>query len=374
MKRRFIYTWYVIIKAKIIDIAANGYGHTIGLDDNGQMWSWGYNYYGQLGINTSLYINKCTPVSILGVKKTFCKIAAGYNLSFGIDKDGLVWGWGYNSNGPLGINSTVNKCTPVSILGAKKTFCEISCLYNTNTMGLDKNGQVWCWGDNWKGQLGINSTVNQCTPVSILGSKKTFCKISAGYYLSFGIDKDGLVWGWGYGSRGQLGINSTVNKCTPVSILGAKKTFCTINSNNRVTLGLDKNGQLWGWGYNNKGQLGDNTVISRLTPVSILGTKKTFCAISIGNSSSLGIDNTGQVWGWGYNNYGQLGDNSTTNKCTPVSIMGAKKTFCTISIGNSHSIGLDKDGHVWGWGYNGIGQLGDKTIISKRTPVRVCNF
>ena len=129
---------------------------------------------------------------------------------------------------------------------------------------------------------------------------------------------DNVVWGWGYNNVGQLGDNSTANRCTPVSILGTKKTFCQITAGDNHTIGIDKNGQVWAWGYNLYGQLGDNSVTNKSTPVSILGTKKTFCQITAGASHTIGIDKNGQVWGWGYNNRGQLGDNSVTNRCTPV--------------------------------------------------------
>ena len=342
--------------------------------ENGQVWAWGLNSVGQLGDNS--VISRCIPVSILGAKKTFCAIAAGQNYSLGLDKNGQVWGWGYNYVGQLGNKTKINRCTPVSILGAKKTFCKITAGRAGGTehsAGLDKNGQVWCWGYNGFGQLGTNSTSGKCTPVSILGAKKTFCTIIAGYVATFGIDKNGQVWSWGLNGTGQLGINSTASRRTPVSILGAKKTFCTIDNRN-TTLAIDKNGQVWGWGYNFKYQLGDNTSINKCTPVSILGAKKTFCAISVGSDHSVGLDKNGQVWCWGANSVGQLGINSTGIRCTPVSILGAKKTFCTITAGYTYTIGVDKNNHVWGWGYNVYGNLGTNSTTSRLTPVRVCNF
>jgi len=348
-----------------------GYNFTSGIDNNGQVWSWGYNNFGQLGDN-SIPISRITPVSILGAKKTFCKISVGTNNNYttGIDNYGLIWGWGYNNFGQLGDNNRTQRNTPVSISGAKKTFCIISN-GNNHSVGIDKNGQVWCWGLDNFGQLGNNSVINKCTPVSISGVKKTFCNISSGIHHTIVIDHIGQVWSWGYNINGQIGDNTVTNRCTPVSILGSKKTFCNISSGQYFAIGLDKNGQVWGWGYNSKGQIGDNTVTSRRTPVSILGSLKTFCNIIAGASHTIGIDNNGQVWSWGNNNTGQLGDNTTSSRRTPVSILGAKKTFCKISAGPSNSAGIDKNGQVWGWGYNSKGQLGDNTIIQKYTPVSI---
>jgi alpha-tubulin suppressor-like RCC1 family protein len=353
-------------KKTFCQINAGG-NYTIGIDKTGQVWGWGYNGSGQLGNNSTTQRN--TPVSILGNKKTFCQITAGSQYTLGIDKTGQVWGWGWNGYGQLGINSTINRSTPVSILGNKKTFCQINA-GNNHTIGIDKNGQVWGWGYNRFGQIGNNTTVSKRTPVSILGNKKTFCQIASGIYHSIGIDKNGQVWGWGYNGQGRLGDNSTTSRLTPVSILGVKKTFCQITAGYSYTIGIDKTGLVWGWGYNNKGQLGDNSTTDKYTPVSILGVKKTFCQINAGAYHTLGIDKTGQVWGWGWNGSGQL-SNLNSQKCTPISILGNKKTFCQINAGNNHTIGIDKNGLIWGWGYNGMGQLGDNSTTQRNTPVSI---
>ncbi len=359
-------------KRKLLSLIHGSYYHSLGLDNRGQVWSWGRNDQGQLGINSTTA--KSTPVSILGNKKTFCQISGGVKYSLGLDKNNLVWGWGVNYRGNIGNNSMVSKRTPVSILGTRKTFCQIIAT-GYYSLGLDKNGSVWGWGSNYRGQLGINSTASYSTPVSIHGIKKTFCQIGGlsynyDYGSSSGIDYTGQVWTWGYNDKGQLGINSTTNKSTPVSILGAKKTFCQIvNGESRHYLAIDYKGQVWGWGYGAQGALGINSTTAKSTPVSILGNKKTFCQIDCGNLYSLAIDYMGQVWSWGYNQYGQLGINSTTAKSTPVSILGNKKTFCQINCGYYHSLAIDYKGQVWGWGNNTYGKLGDNSVVSKRTPV-----
>jgi alpha-tubulin suppressor-like RCC1 family protein len=146
--------------------------------------------------------------------------------------------------------------------------------------------------------------------VSVAGAVKTFCSIVATEYDSLAIDKYGRAWGWGRNSDGNLGDNSTISKRTPVSISGQIKTFCIISANTRHSLAIDKNGRAWGWGYNSTGQLGDSTVIRRLTPVRVAGTEKTFCAISAGLFHSLAIDKNGRAWGWGFGNNSRIGDNS----------------------------------------------------------------
>jgi len=346
-------------------------GTTVALDKNGRAWCWGVNLYGQLGNNST--ISQRTPVSVLGTVKTFCQISAGGNHTMAIDKNGRAWAWGINTLGQLGDNTLTSRRTPVSVLGVVKTFCKISAGQDY-TMAIDKNGKVWGWGNNTNGQLGNGITT--FTPMSVVGVVKTFCQINAGNNHTTAIDKNGRVWTWGNNQFGQLGDNSTNQRLTPVSVLGTVKTFCQINnsiliSNQNYTVAIDKNGRAWGWGINNVGQLGNNSTTSRRTPVSVLGAIKTFCQISAGNIHTVAIDKNGRAWGWGNNGAGRLGDNSTTQRNTPVSVAGAVKTFCQIIAGSAHTIAIDKNGRAWGWGANGSGQLGDNSITSQRTPVSV---
>jgi alpha-tubulin suppressor-like RCC1 family protein len=352
---------------------AAGQNHSIAIDKNGRLWGWGLNGQGQIGDNS--VTNRCTPVSVAGVVKTIYEISAGSNHSNGIDNTGLVWSWGFNSGGQLGDNTIISKNTPVSILGARKTFCKISS-GETHTLALTNRGAVWAWGNANTGRLGDNQQVtNRCTPVSVLGTAKTFCKISAGSSTSYGIDKNGRLWGWGTNSSGQIGNNSTGLASTPVSILGAVKTFCEISGGGSYALALDKNGRAWGWGYNGAGGIGDNSTTQRNTPVSVAGSVKTFCRIDAGHGAtlmhSLAIDKNGGVWAWGDYTFGKLGIDSPSSRRTPASIRGATKTFCMVSAGFGFSGVIDNRGRVWSWGSNPGGQLGDNSLTSRATPVSI---
>jgi alpha-tubulin suppressor-like RCC1 family protein len=350
----------------------------LAIDKNGRAWGWGNNGYGELGIGG--IISVYTPVSITGATKTFCQITAGDGFSMALDKNGRAWAWGNNAGGNLGINSITSQNSPVSVLGTVRTFCKITAGGAVNstsfTLALDKYGRAWSWGRNDVGQLGNNAVTSQLTPVSILGAVKTFCEISNGVNQPFAlaIDKNGRVWSWGVNGNGQLGNNTVISQRTPVSVLGAVKTFCKVSVGGFHSLAIDKNGRLWAWGNNNNGQLGNNTSAnSVLTPVSVLGAVKTFCHIAGGNSQSVAIDKNGQAWGWGFNGSGQTGDGSATDRLTPVSVQGQKKTFCKIASGNGVTLSIDNYGRLWAWGFNSNAQIGDGSAIPKRTPTRVCN-
>jgi len=199
-------------------------------------------------------------------------------------------------------------------------------------------------------------------------------EVAAGNSYSLFIDKNtDYIWAWGINNSGQLGNNSTISSRTPVSVLGATKTFCKISAGNNHFVAIDKNGRVWAWGLNSFGQLGINVTTSRMTPVSVLGVIKTFCQIAGGGSHTVAIDKNGQVWSWGFNGSGQLGNNSTVSARTPVSIFGATKTFCKITTGGDYTMAIDNNGRAWGWGVNTVGQLGNEQG-NRTTPVRVCNL
>jgi alpha-tubulin suppressor-like RCC1 family protein len=355
------------------EISASGgtsYRYTLAVDKNGAVWGWGSTFGAFLGDGTIL--SRITPVSVLGNVKTFCQITSGAVHTIAIDKNGRVWGWGGNGNGRLGDNSTIQRATPVSVLGATKTFCHISA-GTAHTVALDKNGRAWSWGQNNVGQLGDNSIIQRATPVSVLGATKTFCRISTGIGHTIALEKNGRSWSWGQNSAGQLGDNSLSNRSTPIAVLGATKTFCQISTGTSYSLAIDKNGRVWSWGFNSTGQLGNNSVTSERTPVSVLGNVKTFCQITAGASFSVAIDRYGRLWSWGNNSEGQLGDNTIVSQRTPISVLGNVKTFCKISApsGGTFVVAIDKNGRAWSWGQNNVGQLGDNTIVSRRTPVSV---
>jgi alpha-tubulin suppressor-like RCC1 family protein len=340
-----------------------GTSHTIGLDKNNKIWGWG----------TSIYAGLTVPNLVYG-DHTFCKIHAGYSHVLAIDSNNKSWSWGTNAYGHLGDNSVVSKATPVEILGTNKTFCDVKGTV-WHSLGLDNNGKVWGWGYNMSGQVGDNTDANcRCTPVAVVGTNKTFCKIAgSGYAHSISIDLRGKIWGWGMNSSGQLGIYSTTDKLTPTAILGVNKTFCKITTGIFQTTGIDFRGKMWGWGYNAQGQLGDNSTTNKSTPVAVYGNK-TFCDVSMGHYHSMAVDTNGKIWTWGSDQFGQLGVNSggtLVSELTPVAILGVNKTFCYISAGQNYCMALDFRGKAWGWGYNGSSVLGDGTTVSKSTPVAV---
>jgi len=133
---------------------------------------------------------------------------------------------------------------------------------------------------------------------------------------------------------------------------------------------VKQNFQAWAWGCNDQAQLGDNTTTSRSSPVSVVGGFCDWCQVSGGNFHSLGLRQNGTAWAWGFNGNGRLGDGTTTSRTSPVSVVGGFTDWCQVS-GGGHSLGVRENGTAWAWGCNAFGQLGDGTTTSRSSPVSV---
>jgi alpha-tubulin suppressor-like RCC1 family protein len=232
-------------------------------------------------------------------------------------------------------------------------------------------GLVWAWGYNGTGQLGDGTTTGRSSPVRVIGGFTDWCQVSAGDFHTAAVRTNGTVWAWGYNSFGQLGDNTITGKTSPVSVIGGFTDWCQVSAGQRHTAAVRTNGTLWVWGGNNYGRLGDGTTISRSSPVSVIGGFTDWCQVSAGRSHTAAVRQNGTLWAWGCGGLGRLGDNTIINKSSPISVIGGFTDWCQVSTGDSHTAAVRTNGTLWAWGYNNRGQLGDGTLTSKRSPVSV---
>ena len=339
------------IHLRIKEIAA-GNSHRMAIDENGNLWTWGLNQYGQLGNNSTT--NSLVPIQIMNGTK-FKKIAAGDQHSLAIDESGNLWAWGWNSDGQLGNNSKTNSLVPIQIKYGTK-FKEISAGERHN-LAIDESGNLWSWGNNGFGRLFTGNTVNSLVPQMVMTDTK-FQAISAGYEHSLAIDESGKLWGCGSNYQKQLSNGTTQSSSTTPIILIQwlnAKSISTFASHNLV---LDQNGNLLAWGYNSQGQLGNGTSANNISNPYNVNSGTKFEYISAGHDHSLAIDESGNLWSWGLNSSGQLGNGTTTDSLTPIKIETSVK-FKSIQASILHSLALDTEGNVWAWGNGGEGRLGN---------------
>jgi len=335
-------------------------------------WAWGSNGQGRLGDDSTT--SSSSPVSVVGGYTDWVEISAGQEHTAAVRANGTAWAWGRNTNGRLGDNSTTSRSSPVSVVGGFTDWVEISA-GGTHTAAVRANGSAWAWGFDSSGQLGDNSFTAKSSPVSVVGGFTDWVQISAGGGAFDGhtaaVRANGTAWAWGLNSYGRLGDDSTTNRSSPVSVIGGFTDWVQISAGGTHTAAVRANGSAWAWGRNGYGRLGDNSTTDRSSPVSVVGGFTDWVQISAGAAHTAALRANGTAWAWGNNGNGRLGDDSAANRSSPVSVVGGFTDWVGISAGTAHTAAVRANGTAWAWGDNGRGRLGDNSTTSRSSPVSV---
>ena len=333
-------------------------------------YGWGVNTFGQIGDNTTT--TRSSPVSVVGGFTDWVQVSAGDQHTAAIRANGTAWAWGLNNTfGALGDGTTSSRLSPVSVVGGFTDWVQISA-GDSFSLAIRANGIAYAWGSGVDGRLGDNTTASKSSPVSVVGGFTDWVQIDAGDAHSAAIRANGTAYAWGYNFQGQLGDNTTVAKSSPVLVVGGFTDWVQISAGESYTAAIRANGTAYAWGNNSVGQLGDNTTTSRSSPVLVVGGFTNWVQISAGSGHTLAIRANGTAWAWGSGSVGQLGDNTAVSKLSPVSVVGGFTDWVQVDTGSNHySLAIRANGTAWAWGLNSIGQLGDNTTVSKRSPVSV---
>jgi alpha-tubulin suppressor-like RCC1 family protein len=202
----------------------------------------------------------------------------------------------------------------------------------------------------------------------------TFKQVSAGGSHSLALDPNGNAYAWGDNGSGQLGDGLNTDSHVPVAVtMPANVTFTQVSAGSAHSLAVGSDGNAYAWGKNGDGQLGNGSITDSHVAVPVSAPANvTFTQVSAGRDHSLAVDSNGNSYGWGYNAYGQLGNNSTTDSDAPVLVtLPAGVKFTHVSAGYLHSLALDSNGNTYAWGNNEVGQLGTNTLTESHVPVPV---
>lgn len=344
-----------------------GNGFSCGLTRAGKAYCWGSGTDGKLGDGTGA--SRGTPTAVQ-TDLTFTQIRAGANYTVALTTGGQAYAWGYNANGELGDGTTTNRLAPTAVQ-TSLTFAQISAGLQ-HTVALTPEGRAYAWGFNAFSQLGDGTSTSRLTPTAVQ-TNLTFTQVSAGLYHTAALTSEGQAYAWGFNARGALGDGTTENRLTPTAVQ-TSLTFTQISAGREEhTVALTTQGQAYAWGRNARGELGDGTtpahLAHRLVPTAVQ-TNLTFTQISAGRFFTLALTGGGQAYAWGRNDYGLLGDGSTTDRLTPVAVQ-TSATFTQISAGGDHNMALTAQGQGYGWGSNDSGAVGDGTGTDRYTPTRV---
>jgi alpha-tubulin suppressor-like RCC1 family protein len=353
-------------RGMVASVAA-GLSHTCAVTTRGAAKCWGSNTYGELGNDSA--IDSSVAVEVVGLSSGVAAITSGNRHTCALMTSGAVKCWGRNANGELGNDSRTHSAVPTDVdLAADVVSISAGA---SHTCAATAGGAVMCWGHNEYGQLGNDTTVSSGVPVTVIGLGSGAATVAAGAYHACAVTTGGAVKCWGRNLFGQLGNASTVDARVPVDVAGLGSGVASISAGSSHTCALTNGGNIECWGSNGKGRLGNDSPRNSSTPVDVVDPGEMFTGISAGLEHTCALTTVGGVRCWGRNLFGELGEGSTTNRSVPVSAIGLDRGVTGVSAGGYHTCALVSAGRVKCWGYNAYGQLGNDSNTNSSVPVDV---
>ena len=331
-------------------------------------YGWGPNVFANIGDGTTT--GRTSPVTLAGGITNWANLAGGFYHSLGATSSGIAYSWGRNQYGQLGDNTTVSKSSPVTVVGGITTWKQMATgRYMSG--GVTLTGLIYTWGRYEFGSLGDATGLNRSSPATIVGGITNWNQLSSGYRQSLAVTRLGIAWGWGNPQGyGVIGDGTTIARSSPVTVVGGITNWAKVTTGTRHTIGMRGSGVLYAWGRNTWGQLGDGTTTNRSSPVTVVGGITNWADSSAGASFGVGFTTAGIAYGWGLNNYGQIADGTTTSRLSPVTIVGGITNWSKIDGGWNNSFGITNAGTMYAWGKSS--GIGNPSIVSNvSSPVTV---
>jgi alpha-tubulin suppressor-like RCC1 family protein len=346
---------------------STGQNHSCGVTSSGAGYCWGANMTGELGIGA--IGDKRTPTLVAG-GITWSHIDGGDDFSCGLATSGDAWCWGYAWHGQLGngVLGGDRVLSPTRVVGGLK-FSKVDAgnTGNYHTCALTASGAAYCWGNNSYGQLGNGQVTNpfgSASPVAVVGGR-TYTQISVGRDFTCAIASGGALYCWGGNEVGQLGDGNggpSVLRPQPVPVAGGR-TWQAVATGDSHACGVTTAGEVFCWGQDQFGELGQGTAgVSSDVPVRV-AANATFQAVGVGTYHSCAVSTAGTPWCWGYNEFGALGrgtKGSVNPHPTPAPVVGGVAFAGQLQGGYLHTCARSSDGRAFCWGYDGTGELGSE--------------
>lgn len=329
-------------------MVAKGSDHAIAVREDGTLWSWGQNKYGQLGDGSGF--STIVPIQI-GTSSGWDKVYAKYDNSFAIMKDGSLWAWGMNGGGSLGDGTEGIKKTPVRI-GTSTDWQSVEPSFGS-TGAIKKDGSLWMWGENYNGHLGNGTKNKNIFPLKI-GTNEKWKSVSIGSSFVVAIKADNTLCGWGGNYYNQLGYTASADVLSPIQI-GSENNWMNVSCGGSHIIAIRTDGSLWAWGNNLGGQIGNGELNRYQADPTRVGSENNWAKCYAIEDWSIAIKTDGTLWSWGsgYGHYNSEG----VYKNVPTQF-GVDADWLSVYPSEEQSLAFKTDGSLWTWGSNTLGQLG----------------
>jgi alpha-tubulin suppressor-like RCC1 family protein len=334
-------------------------------------------HWGAYGTNAKPHGTQTSPAA-LTLPGPVKQVGSSNSTQYALLTNGQVWAWGLGNDGQLGDGGTSNSYTSAVQVRfpAGVTIASIPTDVDPydSAFAVDTTGHVWAWGDNAGGEFCLGNADKHMTPVELPFSHVTTL---AGGLNHASYDADGTIYSCGDNHTGALGDGSTNSSRTPVQVTGLDGALVTtLVAAWGDTGALLSNGDYYDWGYNNGGQAGNGNT----TPVTVPYRVPLYEPVrqvaqggsSASNGQTLALLADGSLWAWGNDQYYQLGNGVKRNEESPVQITPpAGVRYAALASGGGTCYAISTSGDVWAWGYNVNGEVGNGSTKTAREPVQV---
>jgi alpha-tubulin suppressor-like RCC1 family protein len=294
------------------------------------------------------------------------KVEAGAEFSVALKSDGTIWAWGFNGNGQLGAGENT-EMEPIQV-GTDSDWADIF-VGALSTFALKEDGSLWGWGFNFYGNLGLGHMQTSVRSPQQVGNDTSWLDLSVGVAHTLGLKKDSSLWSFGWNEYGQLGHSAGTDVNVPTQVDSHK--YIDIAAGRLHNMAIRSDRTLWGWGSNEVMQVGSKFDTSVVWVPTMIDSSKEWMNVECGfqYSAAQKLDST--LYTWGFNGNGQLGHGNAGNIIGVPTIVDSMKQWRQVSAGASFMHAILDDGSLWGWGFNGLGQLGNGSNSQRSSPVQI---
>ncbi len=336
---------------------------------------WGNDNSGELG-DGGTDTDRPMPIEVAGSATDWASVSVGGVHSCAIKTTGRLYCWGSDATGELGDGwPNSERDIPTEVSGNATDWASVSA-GEQHTCAVKTSGRLFCWGEDYDGALRNDGYLLEWNiPTQVFGAVTNWASVSAGFRHTCAVKTTGRLYCWGSDYDGRLGNGgSDQDQPTPSLVAGGATNWASVSAGGGHTCARKTTGRLFCWGWDGRGQLGnDGPIAVRRRPAAVAGNSTRWSAVSAGAGHTCATKTTGRLYCWGSDDNGRLGNNTAiANAHTPVQVSGRTTDWAAAAGGGLHTCSLKVTGRLYCSGYDGQGQLGDDfELVDQPIPVEV---